>query len=127
MLTQQQSTLETHHHTSVRIEDLVDAVNRLSNDDFNRLLRQTRRERQFSDDRRLANTEASEKQPVDTLTAREREVLTLVASGYSRKEIGEALAISGNTAACHIASIYRKLDIRTIAEATIIAISNKLI
>jgi len=53
-----------------------------------------------------------------TLTNRERQVLTLVAHGYTRREVGDALKISHNTASTHISHIYEKLDISTIAEAT---------
>lgn len=56
------------------------------------------------------------------LTARERDVLTLIASGYTRPEVAEALGVTRNTAATHIASIYRKLEIGSIAEATMLAV-----
>ncbi|MFK7992618.1 MAG: response regulator transcription factor [Granulosicoccus sp.] len=55
------------------------------------------------------------------LTARENEVLTLIASGYTRPEVAKALSISRNTAATHVANIYRKLEIESIAEATMLA------
>ena len=61
------------------------------------------------------------------LTGREIEVLILLARGYTRKEIGATLKISQNTAATHVASLYRKLDIGTIAEATHIAIRCALV
>jgi len=64
---------------------------------------------------------------VRVLSRRELDVLTLVAAGYSRKEIGESLAITSNTAAKHVSSIYRKLNISTIAEATRIAMENGVI
>lgn len=64
---------------------------------------------------------------VRVLSRREIDVLTLVATGYSRKEIGESLAITSNTAAKHVSSIYRKLNISTIAEATRIALENGVI
>lgn len=64
---------------------------------------------------------------VRVLSRRELDVLTLVATGYSRKEIGESLAITSNTAAKHVSSIYRKLNICTIAEATRIAMENGII
>jgi len=57
-----------------------------------------------------------------TLTNRESEVLTLIANGYTRKEVGDALKISHNTASCHVSHIYEKLEISTIAEATHAAI-----
>ncbi len=55
------------------------------------------------------------------LTNRECQVLTLIARGYTRKEVGKALKISHNTASTHISKIYEKLDISTIAEATHLA------
>ena len=62
----------------------------------------------------------------NNLTQREREVLVLVANSYTRAEIASTLGISPNTAARHIANIYRKLDISSVAEATNYAISTKL-
>ena len=44
------------------------------------------------------------------LTAREREVLHLLASGASRTEIAERLFISMNTLKTHLRGVYRKLD-----------------
>lgn len=54
-----------------------------------------------------------------TLTAREREILILVAKGYSRKEIAGLLEITTNTASSYIKSIYKKLAINSRAEAAI--------
>ncbi len=59
---------------------------------------------------------------VQGLTAREQEVLVLVANGYTRREIGKTLQISANTAAKHIAKIYSKLDITTSAEAARVSV-----
>ena len=56
------------------------------------------------------------------LTEREQQVLALIADGYTRKEVGDALKISHNTASCHVSHIYEKLQISTIAEATRAAI-----
>lgn len=64
---------------------------------------------------------------IRVLSRREIDVLTLVSAGYSRKEIGESLDITSNTAAKHVSSIYRKLNISTIAEATRIALENGII
>jgi len=62
----------------------------------------------------------------NNLTQRENEVLVLVANSYTRAEIASTLGISPNTAARHIANIYRKLGISSVAEATNYAISAKL-
>ena len=55
------------------------------------------------------------------LSARESEVLTLVAEGLSNREIGERLFISRYTVESHVKHIYRKLAvssrIRAISEA----------
>jgi DNA-binding CsgD family transcriptional regulator len=47
------------------------------------------------------------------LTRREREVLELALAGASAKEIATHLVISQRTAESHVASIYRKLDVRS--------------
>jgi len=58
----------------------------------------------------------------ERLTTRERQVLALIAAGYTRREIAEKLHISHNTASCHVAHIYEKLKVSTIAEATRVAL-----
>jgi DNA-binding NarL/FixJ family response regulator len=45
------------------------------------------------------------------LTERERHVLRLIASGYSNREIGRALAMSEGTVKNHVARIFEKLDV----------------
>lgn len=55
------------------------------------------------------------------LTAREVEVLRLVASGYTNPQIGEALYISRKTASHHVSSILAKLGVRTRVEAAGVA------
>lgn len=59
---------------------------------------------------------------LDCLTKREIDVLTLIAKGYTRPEIAVVLNISRNTAATHVSNIYRKLEIDSIAEATLLAV-----
>jgi DNA-binding CsgD family transcriptional regulator len=55
------------------------------------------------------------------LTPREAEVLTLVARGYTNREIAEALVISVKTASVHVSHILRKLDAPNRREAAAIA------
>ena len=55
------------------------------------------------------------------LTRREAEVLTLVARGYTNREIAEALVISVKTASVHVSHILRKLDAPNRREAAAIA------
>jgi len=54
-----------------------------------------------------------------SLSPREAEALTLLAKGYSIKELARLLAISEHTAAGYTKNIYRKLKISTRAEATL--------
>lgn len=56
-----------------------------------------------------------------SLTAREMEVLRLLARGMSNGEIGKALFISQTTAKFHVANIMRKLDVGHRAEAVYVA------
>ncbi len=56
---------------------------------------------------------------VDPLTARELEVLRLVASGASNPEIARSLYLSERTVKGHISSIFLKLDVRDRAAAII--------
>ncbi|MEE9351149.1 MAG: response regulator transcription factor [Thiotrichaceae bacterium] len=53
------------------------------------------------------------------LSNREREVLTLIAKGYTLVKVGELLDITRNTTAGYVKIIYRKLNINSRAEATI--------
>jgi len=50
------------------------------------------------------------------LTSREREILQLIAEGYSNKEIGDMLYISEKTVKTHRENIMRKLDLHNVAE-----------
>ncbi|MDB5928742.1 MAG: two component transcriptional regulator, LuxR family [Polaromonas sp.] len=52
-----------------------------------------------------------------TLSEREKEVLQLVAAGYTSSEIGMRLGISGQTVNSHIKNLYRKLNVRNRAQA----------
>ncbi|HEY1276538.1 MAG TPA: response regulator transcription factor [Thermoleophilaceae bacterium] len=56
-------------------------------------------------------------QPAAPLSEREREVLTLMASGATNKEIAERLYLSPHTVKEHTSALYRKLKVRNRAEA----------
>jgi DNA-binding NarL/FixJ family response regulator len=60
------------------------------------------------------------------LTPRERQVLSLVAHGYTSRQIGEKLGISPRTAETHRVNIGRRLGIRNVAQMVRYAIENKL-
>lgn len=52
-----------------------------------------------------------------SLTRREKEVLALIAAGYSNQQIAEELVISLGTVKRHISNIYRKLGVRRRTQA----------
>lgn len=51
------------------------------------------------------------REPLDTLTPREREVLSLMAQGRSNQAIASALVVSDGAVEKHISSIFAKLDL----------------
>lgn len=54
----------------------------------------------------------------DSLSDREKEILTLISRGHRNIEVADALGIAPTTVASHIKSIYRKLSISSRAEAS---------
>ena len=56
------------------------------------------------------------------LTLREREILTLVASGYNNKTISNDLRISPHTVKGHICRIYRKINTNNRFQAALWAV-----
>jgi DNA-binding NarL/FixJ family response regulator len=55
---------------------------------------------------------------LDQLTAREKEVLRLIARGYTYREIGRDLTISVKTVESHVSAVLRKLQLSTRHELT---------
>jgi two-component system response regulator NreC len=69
----------------------------------------------------------AEVEPYDRLTAREREILTLIADGHSSRKIAEMLYISLKTVQGHRTKIMDKLDIRNRVELIKYAIRKGLV
>jgi len=65
--------------------------------------------------------------PFDELTAREREVLQLIASGFTNKEIAAALFITEKTVKTHVSHILEKLGLSDRTQAAILAVKHGLI
>ncbi|MCU1232495.1 MAG: two component transcriptional regulator, LuxR family [Candidatus Solibacter sp.] len=61
------------------------------------------------------------------LTSREREVVVLLARGYSCREIASALSVSPKTVECHRSHIMEKLGANEISAVVRYAIRNGLI
>ncbi len=63
----------------------------------------------------------------DELTAREVEVLRLIAQGWTSAQIAERLVISPRTVNTHLTSIYRKIQVTTRSAAARYAFEHKLV
>ena len=64
---------------------------------------------------------------LDQLTAREQEVLRLIARGYAYKEIARELSISPKTVETHVSAVLRKLQLSNRHELTVWAIDRRLV
>lgn len=63
----------------------------------------------------------------DKLTNREKEVLKMIAEGFSTKKIAEALNLSSKTVGAHRENLMKKLDLHNVAQLTRYAIQKGLI
>jgi two-component system, NarL family, response regulator DevR len=64
--------------------------------------------------------------PGEELTEREREVLALVAKGYTNKQIAETLYVTEKTARNHVSHILDKLGLARRSEAAVYAVEHRL-
>jgi DNA-binding NarL/FixJ family response regulator len=58
---------------------------------------------------------------LDELTAREREIFNLIASGLSNAEIGKQLYIGETTVKTHVTHVFQKLNVRDRVQAVVLA------
>jgi DNA-binding NarL/FixJ family response regulator len=69
----------------------------------------------------MLHREAGARRLATILTARETEVMKLVASGFSNNEIAEKLIIQEGTVKIHVHNIYRKLGLKNRVDLTLYA------
>jgi DNA-binding NarL/FixJ family response regulator len=75
----------------------------------------------------LGQTRPGEVTAWDTLTAREREVLKMIAEGFKSREIADQLCISPSTVEKHRVNLMRKLDLHSVSAVTAYAAKRGLI
>jgi DNA-binding NarL/FixJ family response regulator len=63
----------------------------------------------------------------DVLTAREREVVQLLAEGKSTKEVAVTLGLSVKTVETHRSNLMRKLDVHSVSQLVLYAVRNNMI
>jgi DNA-binding CsgD family transcriptional regulator len=63
----------------------------------------------------------------ESLSTREEEILSLVATGVTNREVAHRLGISTNTVKVHLRNIFAKLGAESRTEATMIAVQNGLV
>lgn len=75
----------------------------------------------------LINSATQPRLPDLNLTAREMEVLKLMANGFSNPQIAEKLSISRSTVKFHVSSILAKMNLNTRTEVVSFALHNHLV
>jgi RNA polymerase sigma factor (sigma-70 family) len=73
------------------------------------------------------SSQAEEFDVLSALTSRQREILQLIAEGYTTKEIANMLSISVKTVETHRANMMERLQIFNVPELVIFAIRSGLI
>jgi len=68
------------------------------------------------------SVKVEEKKVVEPLTAREKEMLRLVAAGMSNKEIADKLCLSVRTVKAHLSNIFNKMNVASRSEALVMAL-----
>lgn len=75
----------------------------------------------------VAGEQAEKDDELDRLSAREREVMRLIARGYAYKEVASELFISIKTVETHVSAVLRKLQLSSRHELTAWASARKLL
>lgn len=72
-------------------------------------------------------TVGGSRSPLKVLSAREREIIQMLAEGLSTKEVASQLGISVATAATHRTNIMKKIGAHSVAELVLYAIRNGIV
>jgi DNA-binding NarL/FixJ family response regulator len=107
--------------------ELLDAVRIVAAGDALLAPRHTRRLIEAFVAQGAAAAPAADDGELGELTAREREVLTLVGQGHSNAEIAERLVVSPLTAKTHVARLFTKLGARDRAQLVVLAYESGLV
>jgi DNA-binding NarL/FixJ family response regulator len=75
----------------------------------------------------VAGEQATHDDELDRLSAREREVMRLIARGFSYKEVAAELFISVRTVESHVSAVLRKLQLSSRHELTAWALARRLL
>lgn len=75
----------------------------------------------------VSGEQAVAEDELDRLSAREREVMRLIARGYAYKEVASELYISVKTVETHVSAVLRKLQLSSRHELTAWALERKLL
>ena len=75
----------------------------------------------------VAGEQAESNDELDRLSAREREVMRLIARGFAYKEVASELFISIKTVETHVSAVLRKLQLSSRHELTVWATARKLL
>lgn len=76
---------------------------------------------------RRADDQDAATQPHSTLTAREREIVQLLAEGKSNKQTASVLGVSVKTIEAHRANLMRKLRLRSLSDLVRYAVRNRIV
>ncbi|MEU9448944.1 response regulator transcription factor [Streptomyces sp. NPDC048277] len=101
-----------------------------SSDELEEAIRAARRDEVFLDPavaRRVTQRLVTPSHGLAALSAREREVLVLIAQGLSNQAIAEHLSISERTARTHVSKLLTKLDLTSRTQAALVAVREGLV
>ncbi|MEV4603003.1 response regulator transcription factor [Amycolatopsis sp. NPDC049253] len=76
--------------------------------------------------KQLTRRMAAPRVGLSALTAREREILVLVARGFANRDIADTLVISERTARTHVSNVLSKLQLSSRTQAALLAIREGL-